>query len=265
MVQLGDGSWERIGRLVRSRYDGEVMSVDGNGKLVPRRVTGWHASPLAGRRVFRLGYAAAKRAGSRKVSIQLTGDHPVLTERGYVPVEQLRSSDRIATGQGISELARDVVCGTVLGDGSLRAAASHLTMSHSARQDEYARFKADLLDELGMTATTGVVAATAGGPPVYDVVHVRSRAHRALRLLRAEFYRPNKVVPEWLADALNPRMLAFWFMDDGYMRIRGGNRRPLAEIATNGFASHDLQIPPRWPQPTRSPRQDVARQDLLQR
>src|SRR3954470_5443602 len=27
-VQLGDGSWERIGRLVRSRYSGEVMSVD---------------------------------------------------------------------------------------------------------------------------------------------------------------------------------------------------------------------------------------------
>ena len=27
-VQLGDGSWERIGRLVRSRYAGEVMSVD---------------------------------------------------------------------------------------------------------------------------------------------------------------------------------------------------------------------------------------------
>ena len=24
-VQLGDGSWERIGRLVRSRYDGDVM------------------------------------------------------------------------------------------------------------------------------------------------------------------------------------------------------------------------------------------------
>ncbi len=28
MVQLGDGSWERIGRLVRSRYSGTVMSVD---------------------------------------------------------------------------------------------------------------------------------------------------------------------------------------------------------------------------------------------
>src|SRR5215208_3128780 len=43
-VQLGDGSWERIGRLVRTGYAGTVMSVE-DGRLVPRRVTGWHASP----------------------------------------------------------------------------------------------------------------------------------------------------------------------------------------------------------------------------
>src|SRR5262249_54444674 len=49
-VQLGDGSWERIGRLVRRRYDGEVMSVDEQGMLVRRRVIGWHATPLGGRR-----------------------------------------------------------------------------------------------------------------------------------------------------------------------------------------------------------------------
>jgi hypothetical protein len=45
MVQLGDRSWERIGRLVRTGYAGTVMSVDEHGQLVPRRVTGWHATP----------------------------------------------------------------------------------------------------------------------------------------------------------------------------------------------------------------------------
>ncbi|MBI3019150.1 MAG: hypothetical protein HYY61_04590 [Deltaproteobacteria bacterium] len=89
LVQLGDGSWERIGRLVRSRYSGEVMSVDSDGRIVPKRVVGWHTSPLAGRQVFRLTYRSAKNAGASRVGIQLTGDHPVLTEKGYVPVEQL--------------------------------------------------------------------------------------------------------------------------------------------------------------------------------
>jgi uracil-DNA glycosylase len=241
-VQLADGSWERIGRLVRSRYSGGVMSVDADGHLVPRRVTGWHATPLAGRRVFRLRYKTAKNAGSRgRVGIQLTGDHPVLTERGYVPVEELESGDRVATGQGLTELARDVVCGTVLGDGCLPAKSSQLTFSHSQRQLEYARFKADLLSELRPDVQERVVAAVAGGDPVYPVVHVRTRADHALRVLRHDFYQPHKVVPDWIADDLNPRMLAFWFMDDGYTRIRTHGRRPLAEIATVGFSEADLQ------------------------
>ncbi|HEV2825145.1 MAG TPA: uracil-DNA glycosylase family protein, partial [Actinomycetota bacterium] len=112
MVQLGDGSWERIGRLVRSRYDRTVMSVDGDGRLVRRRVTGWHASPLAGRSVFRLTYRSAKHAGAGQVSIRLTGDHEVLTDQGFIAVEQLPSGAKIATGQGLSRVAHDVVCGT---------------------------------------------------------------------------------------------------------------------------------------------------------
>jgi hypothetical protein len=79
LVQLADGSWERIGRLVRSRYSGGVMSVDSERNLVPRRVVGWHATPLGGRRVFRLSYKSAKNAGASQVNIQLTGDHQVLT------------------------------------------------------------------------------------------------------------------------------------------------------------------------------------------
>ncbi len=242
LVQLGDGSWERISRLVRSRYAGEVMSVGEDGELVKRRVTGWHATPLAGRSVYRLTYRSCKNAGRSRVGIQLTGDHPVLTERGYVPVQELHSSDRIATGQGLSALARDVVCGTLLGDGCLQAKSSALTFSHAHRQGEYARLKAELLAELGVDVEEREVAAVAGGDRVYPVIHVRTLAQRALRTMRQDFYRPHKVVPAWLGAELNPRMLAFWFMDDGYTRIRGGGRRPLAEIATNAFSDADLQV-----------------------
>jgi uracil-DNA glycosylase len=242
LVQLGDGSWERIGRLARSRYVGEVMSVDDRGMLVRRRVIGWHATPLAGRSVYRLTYRSCKNAGVSRVGIQLTGDHPVLTRRGYVPVDELEPGDRIATGQGLSALARDVVCGTVLGDGCLQEQSSCLTFSHSQRQGEYARFKAELLSELTPAIEEREVAAAVGGDRSYPVVLVRTLAHRALRVLRSDFYGTHKVVPSWLADELNPRMLAFWFMDDGYTRIREGGRRPLAEIATVSFSDADLQV-----------------------
>jgi uracil-DNA glycosylase len=239
-VQLGDGSWERIGRLVRSRYAGDVMSVDGEGRLVPRRVIGWHATPVAGRRIYRLTYRSAKNVGTRRVSIELTGDHPVLTERGYVPVEQLKSTDRVATGQGLSRLAQDVVCGTLLGDGCISAQSAHLHFGHSQRQAEYALFKSELLQELSPRVQELEVAAAVGGPRSYPIVHVRTLAHRALGVLRRDFYQPPKRVPAWVAHQLNDRMLAIWFMDDGYTRIWPG-KKPLAEIATNAFDEADLQ------------------------
>jgi uracil-DNA glycosylase len=241
LVQLGDGSWERIGRLVRAKYEGTVMSVSADGSIVPRRVIGWHESPLGGRRVFKLTYRSAKNAGAGRVSIQLTGDHPVLTERGFVPAEELRVEDRIATGQGLSQLAYDVACGTVLGDGHLNSGRAHLTFSHSMQQKEYALFKASLLTELQPRLGEFFVAAVVGGERAYPVVQVRTRAHRAFGVLRRDFYRPKKVVPEWLETDLNERMLAFWFMDDGHTRIRPG-RQPLSEIATVGFSDRDLQV-----------------------
>ncbi len=240
-VQLGDGSWERIGRLVRSRYGGSVMAVDAEGRLVPRRVTGWHETPVGDRRVLRLTYRSAKLAGAGRVGIELTGDHPVLTERGYVQAQDLRNGDRVASGHGLSRLAYDVVCGTVLGDGCLQAASAHLTLGHSARQSEYARFKARLLAELDPRVQTLTVAAVAGGEKSYRVIHVRTLANRALGILRGDFYADRKRVPPWIAEELNERMLAIWFMDDGYTRIRPG-RRPLAEIATVAFTDGDLQV-----------------------
>jgi uracil-DNA glycosylase family 4 len=241
MVQLGDGSWERIGRLVRSRYDGTVMSVDAQGRLVRRRVMGWYASPLAGRRVFRLTYRSAKHAGAGQVSIQLTGDHEVLTDQGFIAVEQLPPGVKIATGHGLSRVAHDVICGTLLGDGHLTAAQSTLSFSHSTRQEAYAEFKAKLLAELAPRLSRLDVAAVAGGPTAYPVVHVRTLAHRSLRLLRASFYQQKKRVPSWMAERLSPLMLAVWFMDDGHLRVRPG-KRPLAEIATYGFSEEDHQV-----------------------
>jgi hypothetical protein len=166
----------------------------------------------------------------------------VLTERGYAAVAELRKGDRIATGQGLSAVAKDVVCGTVLGDGCLQAASSRLTFSHSARHTAYARFKAQLLAELNPDVEECMVAAVAGGDPAYPIVQVRTVAHRALGVLRGDFYAPKKIVPGWLAEELNPRMLAFWFMDGGYTRIREGGRRPLAELATVSSSQRDLQV-----------------------
>jgi uracil-DNA glycosylase len=240
-IQLGDGSWERIGRLVRSRYRGTVMSVDADGRLVPKHVVGWHTSPVAGRRILKLTYRSAKRAGAGKVSVQLTEDHPVLTRRGYVPARDLVPDDEVNTGQGMSQVAFDVACGTILGDGHLNRKSAHLAFAHSQRQRDWALFKATALEAFSPQVSSLEVSAVAGGPQIYPVVHVRTRAHRAFGILRSNFYGARKRVPLWMAERLNPRMLAVWYLDDGHLRERPG-RRSSAEIATHGFDGHDLAL-----------------------
>src|SRR3954466_4160613 len=76
-IQLGDGSWERIGRLVKRRYAGTVMSVDEAGRLVPRQVTGWHETPIGDRSLHRMSYRGARRNALYRAAVDLTGDHPV--------------------------------------------------------------------------------------------------------------------------------------------------------------------------------------------
>jgi uracil-DNA glycosylase len=174
LVQLGDGSWERIGRLVRSRYEGTVMSVGGCGHLVARRVLGWHASPVAGRRVFRMSCRSAKRVGaSRRVSVELTGDHPVLTEAGFVPVQDLPPTARVATGQGLpTELYRAgkqvprwianslntcMLASWFMGDGYLRARSGRQPLAELATCSSSSRDIALLLaglTRLGAPART---------------------------------------------------------------------------------------------------------------
>jgi uracil-DNA glycosylase family 4 len=135
-----------------------------------------------------------------------------------------------------------VAYGTLLGDASIPKTQNTLTMSHSVRQLDYAWFKADLLSELKIAINEFQVAAVSGeARRQYDVVQVRTLAHRALGVLLSEFYRPHKIVPEHLRINLNERMLAIWFMDDGHTRIRPP-RQPSSEIATVGFDDADLQV-----------------------
>jgi uracil-DNA glycosylase len=238
-VLLEDGSWERIGRLVRGRHPGRVMSVARDGTLVPRRVVGWHTSPLAGRDVYRISYASSRKQGGGRNWTWLTGDHPVLTRRGWVHVENLTEHDEIAIGAGLSDVARDVVTGSLLGDGTIPRRSAHLNLAHSARQEEYLRLKAAALAELSTTSVEhGEVTAVRGGQR-YRVVRCRTRASRALKVLRSRFY-PNggpKGVPSDIR--LTPRSAAVWLLDDGYTKQKSESSG-LSEIAAHSFSRDQI-------------------------
>ena len=237
-VLLEDGSWERIGRLVRQRYSGKVMSVAPDGAVVPRRVIGWHATPLGGRSVFKVSHVAARGRGGNRAVTWLTGDHPVLTRRGYVKAEDLEETDEVAVAAGLSDAASQVIAGTLLGDANIPHVSAHLQMTHSAAQEEYVRLKASALAELSPVIGHSTANAKKDGPR-HRTVTCRTRAARALQVVRERFYPGggSKHVPSDLR--LTPLTAAVWFLDDGYTKTKSDSLA-LSEIAAHSFVNDGI-------------------------
>ncbi|MGC8472652.1 MAG: uracil-DNA glycosylase family protein [Acidimicrobiales bacterium] len=250
LVQLGDGSWEHIGALVRRRYGGTVRSVDACGRIVERRVVGWHASPLGSRRIFRLTYRGAGGIGAAHSAVDATGDHRVLTEQGWTSVERLGPGARIATGHGLSPVARDVLVGSLLAGGCVRVSDAGVEIVQRPGGHGYARFKASLLAELGafvepgaqMKAASGEGLAEAGLGRASTVVRLPARSTGALQTLVEDFCGAlGSRVPDWVAGELTPRALAVWVCDGGRRRA-GGSRYPVTDISTCAWDVHDLDV-----------------------
>ncbi|MBI2341329.1 MAG: hypothetical protein HYU98_01145 [Deltaproteobacteria bacterium] len=242
MVQLGNGKWERIGRLVRNKYNGLVKSIASDGTIINKKIIGWHETALGNRSVYKLTYNSAKPAGSAVCAIYLTGDHPVLTKRGYIQTKDLRGSDLIATGQGLSKTAKKIIYGMLLGDGHITSKQTLLSFSHGMAQEDYAKFKMKTLcKEFDFRFSYNMVRA--GFDKKYPIIKCWTHSYRNLRIMRHLFYDRNKkkIAPKELQYGIDPITLAVWFMDDGHMRIRPP-RQPSAEIATCAFAKKDLNI-----------------------
>ncbi len=60
-------------------------------------------------------------------------------------------------------------------------------------------------------------------------------------MLGREFDAGRRRVPAWIAERLNARMLAIWFMDRGSIRPHA-SRRPLAELGVEGYAERDVGV-----------------------
>lgn len=241
LVQLEDGSWERIGRLVRNRYNGKVKSVDKYGNIINKKVLGWYVTPLAGRQVYKLTYKSAPRRGSYKSSITLTGDHPVITEKGEKSVSSLTKKDKIMVGQGFPKVIMDLIVGSLLGDGHICYNNAYLSFSHSIKQKEYALFKRSILQSV-LKCSIDYYKVNDGTSKFHDAIRCRTNSHRVFYYLRNKFYENRKdIVPHSIINELNPFILAIWFMDDGYMRIRP-LKKPLAEIATTRFNLSEIEI-----------------------
>lgn len=238
-VYLPDGSCRMIGDLVGESYRGEVLSYDEkSGLFVSRRVLATHKSPVGERQWLKVTYEGAKRGGGNgTVGVICTDDHEFLTPEGYVQAWDLDGKLINVGSSGLGIRALNTAVGSLLGDATIPANVALLAWSHCAAQREWLQCKAGVFGALVSEPRD----RNDGKGTAYVRAHTAAMRHIAW--LRKEFYPAGKkIVPRWLPGTFNEQMLACWFLDDGYLRVREGGREPISEFATNGFDDSDRAV-----------------------
>ena len=137
----------------------------------------------------------------------------------------------------LQEEEASVVVGSLLGDAYLYPNGT-LQIEHGIDQAAYVHWKYGVLKALVGKEPKGVRCADGRTGKVYCSVRFYTRA--VLKEFRSLFYAEGrKVVPEEIAEMLDPLALAVWFMDDGG---RGAHTPKGLVINTSCFSVEEQSI-----------------------
>jgi hypothetical protein len=160
---------------------------------------------------------------------------------------------RLANEKPISQEAKDIIIGSLLGDGHI-GSGGYFSEKHSEKQVEYVEWKGKVLKSI--MARKGYnhyeCIDKRSGTKIYSF-SIRTIAHNFLYEMRNKFYKQEngkwiKIIPDNIEELFNERVFAVWFMDDGHMSwgYRHGikqyaNTRPQCKISTQSFSKEDVE------------------------
>ena len=161
---------------------------------------------------------------------------------------------RINNEKPLSQEAKDVIVGSLLGDGHVTK-GGYFSEKHSEKQIEYLEWKGKALKEI---LTNKSFYYTKAYDNRYGSTNhsfcLRTITHSFLYELRNKFYKEirgkwTKVIPNDMANMINEKVLAIWFMDDGYTGwgYRNGikkysNTKPQCKISSESFTLEENNI-----------------------
>ena len=214
-VTLADGTQEKIGKIVNQKMDVEVLAVDPEtGAIDAKKIVNWFDN---GRAERFLQFMVYKPEGNGRAQFAVTENHKVATPLGWREAHDLLVGDSVLMPlpHYLSDQQEQLVLGGLMGDGAIsrkRIGACGVTMKsrfrfgHGKRQDEYARWKASLLEGVPVS----ISRHNKGGLMVETTPLVE------LDALRRAVYVAGKKVISWdYVKALTPFALAIWYLDDG--------------------------------------------------
>lgn len=233
-VRMADGSRIRMDILVKRKHSGPVLTVESDGTIGARKITGWYRNPIGKRRLLHITHKYARMNANGPNRVIVTEDHRVLTSNGWCEAQDL-NGQFIATGDlAPSKYALDIVLGTLLGDGCIARNRSHLAISHAEDQREYAELKAK--------AIRAKISYVAGVNGWQNKVRGNTYSSGFFRKLREQFYvNGKKIIPRDVIHNASDLLLAIWYLDDGCMHFREG-KSPRAEICVAGFRKEDVEF-----------------------
>lgn len=245
-VLLADGTSMMIGKLVKTHYEGYVMSLDKEGQLVPKKIIGWHKNPRNGRRMINLrGHLTRHHSGggARPTNTWVTEDHPILTPDGWRKAGELKTGDLIVTkSPQPNSRQMALIVGTLLGDAFLKKGNAGIksSISFAQKHHSYSRLKAKALN---CFEWFGSIMNKDNGNSK-ECLSMRTNRYPVLTKLYQEFYPEGKKVfpKELFSKYLSPILIAAWYLDDGSINIsKKAKRRPTCNIAANEFTFEEVE------------------------
>jgi len=208
LIQLADGTTEKIGKIVNQKMDVDVLSYNFNTKVIePKKIKNWFNN---GEADCYLQIKSQRGKSSGQNFMEVTHNHMIFTPEGEKPAEVLNEGDIIYTKSKkiLNEDQLSVALGSILGDGSLRCNGvnTQLRIGHGKDQNEYCEEKRKMFgDSVGWNNVNSQKGLSFDLHPSYDLT----------KYVEGSYHVKGRIISDKLLERLNLRAIAIWYMDDG--------------------------------------------------
>lgn len=225
---LTEKGWKCIGTVVESKSPLRVWSRNpASKKLELKHITGWLKKPRP-KEMLRI---SAGRSHSRRNArlIRCTPEHKILTPTGYKIAKKLRPGDPVVVrGTSLSPEQRNVIIGSILGDGHLtpetKRRSPQMSFVQGEDQLDYLQFKKNMFGDLASL----IRKYASGYNPDRSIFTFSLKVADELWEIRDGMklagYRPNGrsywSPNDQFLSLINEQVLAIWYLDNGHTAKR---------------------------------------------